>query len=813
MADPSLTPDQILALAAAQAKYNAQIQKSKELTEDLVDEYDVIEKKLDDISKLINNQLKQQGASTRQISEIKSIYSSLSKTNKELQYFNEKFYEGTLKTKDISKQLAQLDITEMSIRRQIVLAEDQGNKILSAKFKKQLRILDLERAEALTLKSQNDLVDKRVGLTGKLLSGLEKIPILGEAVDFEEINTNMRLAAGNSNVFAAGLKTAGKQLKEGLKDPLVQFSLLTAFYGKILKSAYSWNELLTSTRRQLALNVEQSEELYNNQFKYASAQHNSFVTTKMMQEATVKLNETLGTSVYLGNENVEAFGRLTKYYNLSEQEAGKLVELSTIQGKNTKDILNSTLKTAVTTKSQIGGTISYQEVLKRVGNTSGDILTKFKGNTDALAAAVIQASKLGMTLEQIDQVGDSLLNFESSIENELKAELLTGKAINLEKARAAALSGDQVTLMKEISNQVGNIHDFEKLNVIQRKAYAEAFGMNVKDMSDMLRKKEFEAKLGDAASKSAKEQLEYAAKNGIKVEESVKQQLEAKSLADEQKETFEKLNEILGKIMKGPMSKFLHIIEKVLEKVNGIMESFGKFTGGTLGSALGTAILSAPLLIGATRLLSGGLRAMLIPKPSGRSFDPIATYDVGGSGGGGGGGGIADTIMNIASGGKGFAGKKALISRFGSAGAARTAIRGFRGGGIATAIGLGTELIASQMDEGESKDVVSGLGQTASYAGTGAMIGSVILPGIGTAVGAIVGGGIGLIKSFFDAEDNRKAREEANEKRQKEQEKRTTEILEQFATRPVQLNVGGKTILDFNTAQNLYGTSNNSLAN
>jgi phage tail tape-measure protein len=124
---------------------------------------------------------------------------------------------------------------------------------------------------------------------------------------------------------------------------------------------------------------------------------------------------------------------------------------------------------------------------------------------------------------------------------------------------------------------------------------------------------------------------------------------------------------------------------------------------------------------------------------------------------------------------------------------------------------MGTELIASQMDEGGAKDVVSGAGQTLSYAGTGAMIGSVI-PGIGTAVGAIVGGGIGLIKSFFEAEDNRKARDEAARKQKETQDKRTSELLEQFATRPVQLNVGGKTILDFNTAQNLYGTSENSFA-
>ncbi len=42
----------------------------------------------------------------------------------------------------------------------------------------------------------------------------------------------------------------------------------------------------------------------------------------------------------------------------------------------------------------------------------------------------------------LPQTGESLLNFETSIENELKAELITGKQLNLERARAAALTGD-----------------------------------------------------------------------------------------------------------------------------------------------------------------------------------------------------------------------------------------------------------------------------------------------------------------------------------------------------------------------------------
>jgi hypothetical protein len=53
----------------------------------------------------------------------------------------------------------------------------------------------------------------------------------------------------------------------------------------------------------------------------------------------------------------------------------------------------------------------------------------------------LAASALGMELEQVATSGESMLDFQSSIESELEAELLTGKQLNLEKARLLALTG------------------------------------------------------------------------------------------------------------------------------------------------------------------------------------------------------------------------------------------------------------------------------------------------------------------------------------------------------------------------------------
>ena len=60
-----------------------------------------------------------------------------------------------------------------------------------------------------------------------------------------------------------------------------------------------------------------------------------------------------------------------------------------------------------------------------------------------------------------------------NIENELKAELLTGRELNLENARMAALKGDQASVAKELASQAMDFNAFSELNVVKQKALAE----------------------------------------------------------------------------------------------------------------------------------------------------------------------------------------------------------------------------------------------------------------------------------------------------------------------------------------------------
>ena len=95
-----------------------------------------------------------------------------------------------------------------------------------------------------------------------------------------------------------------------------------------------------------------------------------------------------------------------------------------------------------------------------------------------MALTVTKSRQLGFSMEALSGIQDNILNFESSIQAELEAELLTGKELNLEKARYYALTNQQFKLQDEIVRQVGTLNEYEKMNVFQQKAYAQALGMS-----------------------------------------------------------------------------------------------------------------------------------------------------------------------------------------------------------------------------------------------------------------------------------------------------------------------------------------------
>ena len=114
---------------------------------------------------------------------------------------------------------------------------------------------------------------------------------------------------------------------------------------------------------------------------------------------------------------------------------------------------------------------------------NSDLFAQFaQDGAGGLAEAAIKAKTLGLNLSAVSSVASSLLDFETSISNEFEAQVLTGKMINLDRARGLALQGKASELLDEIVSQVGGEAELRSMNILQMESLAGAVGLSVSQL-------------------------------------------------------------------------------------------------------------------------------------------------------------------------------------------------------------------------------------------------------------------------------------------------------------------------------------------
>ena len=177
--------------------------------------------------------------------------------------------------------------------------------------------------------------------------------------------------------------------------------------------------------------------------------------------------------------------KLTAFFTgVTEENQAKILGMMSA----TSDASLVGLKAQMMTYKQAG--VPFRAIMDDVaGNT--DLFAKFAKDGGAnIFDAAKRAKELGVSLSDVATISESLLNFESSIEAQMNAQVLLGRSINLDRARQLAFTGDQAGMMDEIVSQVGGEAEFNKLNVIQRKALADSVGLTVEKMSALVREEQ-----------------------------------------------------------------------------------------------------------------------------------------------------------------------------------------------------------------------------------------------------------------------------------------------------------------------------------
>jgi hypothetical protein len=370
-----------------------------------------------------------------------------------------------------------------------------------------------------------------------------------------------------------------------LSDPLVSIGLLVKGFKMFLDIGFKADTEITNLSKSMASSKEEAEATRNRFVEIQNSGRSIFNSTKNLVGAQLELADAFGVTRGFTDKQVEDQVMLTKEMKFQADEAAGIQQLAMSNGMSAEKVTSSVIKQTVALSKQTGIQLDNKKIIGEVAKVSGQLRLQYANNPALIAKAVIQTQKLGLSLEQAAAASKSLLNFESSIEDELSAELLTGKALNLERARGLALNGDAAGAAEEMLRQVGSAADFTSMNVIQQEALAKAVGMSADDLANSLVTQENLAKLGGETRKQLEEKAEALRAEG-KIDEANKllasagdekqaqAALERISLQDKFNAAMEKLKSMVASLVEGPAAGFLNTLSAVVGDAEALKSIF-----------------------------------------------------------------------------------------------------------------------------------------------------------------------------------------------------------------------------------------------
>jgi hypothetical protein len=281
--------------------------------------------------------------------------------------------------------------------------------------------------------------------------------------------------------------------------------LIATGFAMIALTMAKVNKIVADTRKELGVSAAQAL-LLQGRFKLLALQGKLFgLEAEDIKNSFNAIRENFGGIDQATNSFIMNLSKASLYTGATADETARVIALQEAMSDLSRETLLSQAKITSALIKQAG--VAPGAIFRDIANNAEFFAQYAKDGGDNLIRAGIQARKLGLNMSQVASVSDSLLDFESSIEKQLEASLLLGRQINLDKARQLAITGDQEGMLKEVLKQVGGEAEFNKMNVIQRKALAESVGVNVEELSRLVRNRTSAAPTG-ALNKGMSSQME-----------------------------------------------------------------------------------------------------------------------------------------------------------------------------------------------------------------------------------------------------------------------------------------------------------------
>jgi hypothetical protein len=362
---------------------------------------------------------------------------------------------------------------------------------------------------------------------------------------------------------------------------LTAASLLTNIIEHGYKNFLAFDKAATAARMNLGALPGQVNTLEKNIKTVALDLSGIGATFDDVAASAKSLTDSFGSLVARDKQLLTTTTALSKQFGITGDTSAKFLEtLGGISGKSAKSQL---AMTGFAQKMAVAAGVPLGKIMEDVANASDEVRIYVGGSAVSMIKAAAAARMMGIDLNKAAASADKLLQFESSISAELKASALLGQSVNFNYARQLAFNKNIIGANKEILKITKQVN-FNQLNPIQQKAYADAAGKSVGELQSMLQQEKNIQLVKNGTNKEAKAALaDYERLMQMKDGEAKKEG----EIAEQ---------EIIRKANQERMTQ-------IQNQFNKLMNELSKPVMDIVEPLLDLAVTVMPLLVGALRLM------------------------------------------------------------------------------------------------------------------------------------------------------------------------------------------------------------------
>lgn len=369
----------------------------------------------------------------------------------------------------------------------VAITDDQRDQMKQLKGELE-SVTNLNQKQIAQLKEEAAQRKKILGDSGKVLGFVDNIAKkiggsnLSEFLNFDKaLDATAKIGIENKKNNKSFNKSSvlTQQIGKNL-NPKAGAAALFGIASKLFQVFKDMDQKVTDIAREFSISKAEAME-----FKKTLGAGN--ITIKEGFQAVKALNAGLGGTGMMFNKTIiKGAAETLALFKLSEEAVGGIAIQALATGKNIEEVRLNQIDVATDVEREFGIRLDMTKVLEEANKITGLTRANVMAMPGGLAKAVATAKSLGIEMSAVSSAAGRLLDFESSIAAEMEAELLIGRDLNLDKARAAALAGDETALMQELVREAGSLEALQSMNVLQQQALAEALGLSADELANTL---------------------------------------------------------------------------------------------------------------------------------------------------------------------------------------------------------------------------------------------------------------------------------------------------------------------------------------